>query len=603
MKSYIPIPLCLGLAARLILACGVLVTEPGLAAQSPPALAFSTYLGGSSEDSIEGVVIDASGNVYVAGWTWSRNFPATHALGNPSDDVNTFVAKLDPSGGLVFSTLLGGSRADLGVDIALGPGGEIWVLGETTSPDFPRTDGSPGRTDSNVFVTRLAPGGAAILSSTVVGGSGGDFPVSLALDGLGRPIVVGVTWSHDFPMVHALFPHRHDMVDGFVMALESDGSGLEYSTYLGGSALDAIRGVAADAAGHAYVMGFTLSQDFPVAAAWQPHHAGGADAFIVKLSPSGHALVYSTFLGDSAHDQANQIAVGEEGDAWVVGVTSSALFPSVNPFQPALGGMADAFVARLNAAGELVFSSFLGGSGDELGIAIDVGADGVYVAGRTHSADFPIADPVQTDCAPAGSACEGDAFLTRLRPDGGAIVYSTFLGGGIPAKSTEPSIDFATSVGADDHGGAYIAGQALTLDFPVASAQQPEHGGGLRDAFVARIVTNLRPPDCSGAVASPSLIWPPNGKMVPVSILGVTDPEGDPVALKVTGISQDEPGAAFSGIGSSVAQVKAERDGKGDGRVYRIQFEATAPSGASCAGEVRVCVPHDQGKGSCVDSQ
>ena len=118
--------------------------------------------------------------------------------------------------------------------------------------------------------------------------------------------------------------------------------------------------------------------------------------------------------------------------------------------------------------------------------------------------------------------------------------------------------------------------------------------------YVARISEN-RPPDCSAATASPSVIWPPNGKMVPVSILGVTDPAGDPVALKITGITQDEPGAAFSGIGSSVAQVKAERDGKGDGRVYRIEFEAAAPSGASCTGEVTVCVPHDGGKGSCVD--
>lgn len=592
-----------GVAAGLILAGGLLFSAPRLAAQVPPSLAFSTYLGGSSEDSIEGVVTDAAGNVYVAGWTWSRNFPATHALGNPSDGVNAFVAKLDPIGRLVFSTLLGGRDFDRGVDLALGTGGEIWVLGETTSSDFPSTDGSTARTDENVFVTRLAPGGAAILSSTIVGGSGGDFPASIALDGQGRPIVAGETWSLDFPMVRALFPHRKDtnQGEGFVMALEPDGSGLEYSTYLGGSAIDAVRGVAADAAGHAYVTGFTLSQDFPVAAAWQPHNAGDADAFVVKLSPSGDALVYSTFLGGRAGDQAYQIAVGEEGDAWVVGVAGSSIFPSVDAFQPRFGGVTDAFVVRLNAAGGLVSSSFLGGSGGEFGLAIDVDSDGVYVSGRTHSADFPLVDPVQADCAPAGSACEGDAFLTKLDPDGKAIVQSTYLGGGIPAKSTEPSIDLATSVAADRRGGAYIAGQALTLDFPVVSAYQPAHGGGLRDAFVARIAMS-NPPDCSGTIASPSVIWPPNGKTVPVSVLGVTDPEGDPITLKVTGISQDEPGASFSGIGSPTARVKAERDGKGDGRVYRIQFEATDPSGASCTGEVTVCVPHDQGKGSCVDS-
>jgi len=593
----------LGTVLGLILAGGILFSVPRLTAQSPPSLAFSTYLGGSSEDSIEGVITDALGNVYVAGWTWSGNFPVTHALGNPSDGVNAFVAKLDPSGRLVFSTLLGGSDFDRGVDIALSPGGEIWVLGETWSSDFPRTDGPPAPTIGDVFVTRLAPGGAAILSSTVVGGSAGDVPVSLALDGLGRPIVVGGTWSHDFPMVHALFPHRHDMDDGFVMALESDGSGLEYSTYLGGSALDAIRGVAADAAGHAYVTGFTLSQDFPVAAAWQPHHAGDTDAFVVKLSPSGHALVYSTFLGDRLGDQAYQIAVGEEGDAWVVGVTLG-LFPLVDPFQPAFGGGTDAFVVRLSAAGGLVSSSFLGGSGGETDFAIDVGADGVYVAGRTHSADFPLVDPVQADCAPGGSACEGDAFLTRLSPDGRAIVQSTYLGGGIPAKSTEPSTDLATSVAADRRGGAYIAGQALTLDFPVVSAHQPGHGGGLRDAFVARIVANLYPPDCSGATASPSMIWPPDRRQVRISTLGVTDPDGDPVTLKVTRILQDELFTArmpdAGSLGTAKPWVRADRMDNGDGRVYHLFFEATDPAGAKCTGEVKVCVPLQSG-GTCRD--
>jgi len=160
-------------------------------------------------------------------------------------------------------------------------------------------------------------------------------------------------------------------------------------------------------------------------------------------------------------------------------------------------------------------------------------------------------------------------------------------------------------MGVDARGDIYLAGWTYSADFPTVNAVQPEHGGGPTtefgeiDAIAVRISFGGAPPDCSAATPSPSLIWPPNGKMIPVSILGVTDPEGDPVTLKVTGITQDEPGAAFSGIGSSVAQVRAERDGKGDGRVYRISFEGADPSGATCAGEVMVCVPHDARSGSC----
>ncbi|HVG07933.1 MAG TPA: hypothetical protein VNM67_09520, partial [Thermoanaerobaculia bacterium] len=205
------------------------------------------------------------------------------------------------------------------------------------------------------------------------------------------------------------------------------------------------------------------------------------------------------------------------------------------------------YIARFGPAGEEVFSRVLNlGAAVILDVAVTSSGQ-IVLAGAKRSGGY-IQDP----------------FILRL--DGGTGEVISSMPGG-----------WTVAVGPG--GDVYVA-----------------MNGGL-----SRFTEN-RPPVCSGATASPSVIWPPNGKMIPVSILGVTDPEGAPVSLKVTGISQDEPGAAFSGIGSSLAQVKAERDGKGDGRVYRILFEALDPSGASCTGRVTVCVPHDQGTRSCVDS-
>ncbi|HEX7184342.1 MAG TPA: SBBP repeat-containing protein, partial [Thermoanaerobaculia bacterium] len=253
-------------------------------------------------------------------------------------------------------------------------------------------------------------------------------------------------------------------------------------------------------------------------------------------------------------------------------------------------------------AGALVFSTFFGGNAFDHVSGIDVDPSGLlHITGDTGSAVFPLKDPVQDSCLPEdlpnGVRCR-DAFVARIDPRVPSLLFSTYLGGSVPAWADE----YAQDIAVDPEGNATVVGWTLATNFPLVNPIFTTNEAGLA-SFVTRFqVTDNGSPDCSGATASPSLIWPPNGKMIPVSILGVTDPEGDSVALQITGITQDEPGANFSGIGSSVARVKAERSGKGDGRVYHILFEATDPSGASCTGEVTVCVPHDRGKGSCVDS-
>ena len=252
---------------------------------------------------------------------------------------------------------------------------------------------------------------------------------------------------------------------------------LIYSTYLGGSFSDRSFGIAVDASGNAYVTGDTSSSDFPTASPVQASNVGSGDAFVTKLNAAGNALVYSTYLGGSSRDNGNGIAVDVSGNAYVTGRTDSANFPTASPIQAARNGSNDAFVTKLNAAGNaLVYSTYLGGTGFEAGFGIAVDASGnAYVAGETGSSDFPTANAIQ----PAYGGGVRDAFVTKLNPAGSALIYSTYLGG----SSTEPGHGIAV----DASGNAYVTGFTASTDFPTASPVQPAFSGGNWDAFVTKL--------------------------------------------------------------------------------------------------------------------
>jgi hypothetical protein len=333
---------------------------------------------------------------------------------------------------------------------------------------------------------------------------------------------------------------------------------------------------------------------------------------VTKLNASGSALVYSTYLGGSGSDFASGIAVDAAGDAYVTGETSSEDFPVRNALQPTLRGATervDAFVTKLGPTGALVYSTYLGGSQEDAGsgIAVD-GAGRAYVTGATTSTDFPLKDPVQASCAPSlGSSgrCPEDVFVVALDAQGSELVYSTYLGGAVGSPGFPP-IDAATGIAVDRAGNAYITGVTISTDFPTLHAVQPAYGGGGQDALITKLAAVNSPPECTAATATPGTLWPPNHRLVLVAIQGVTDPDGDPVTIQITGITQDEPLSGntpdATGLGSATAQVRAERAGGADGRVYHLTFTATDSQGASCAGTVTVCVPHDQGGGrTCGD--
>lgn len=596
----------LGLVSGLILTAGVVPRTEAVSSSSPaPVLAYSTYLGDAKDEVALAIAADASGNTYVTGYT---------QLLDPVTPTDAFVVKLDPAGRPVYSVSLGGSEGDSGYGIAVDGAGNAYVTGNTYSRDFPRKSslppsppGPPGAPyHADVFVAKLDPSGELIYS-TVFGGSAGDDGEGIAVDDQGHAFVAGSTQSADFPVIDALQPSYHGSNDGFLAKLAPSGSALVFATYLGGSQSEGIASVALDPAGSIHVAGSTDSPDFPVANAAQATYRGGGEGFVAKLHPDGSSFVYSTYLGGREDDVLRAVAADHAGNTYVTGYTWSPDFPVVNAFQSLLReDDLDTFVTKLSPTGTIAYSTYLGGSWSETAQAIGVDSSGsACVVGETGSDDFPLRAPIQGDCLNDGGEpwhpCQS-AFVAKLTPQGSDLVYSTYLGGNDLLNPSSGDREAAMGVAVDPAGNAYVTGVTPAPDFPVVNAFQPLFGGGREDAFVAKIVLS-HAPSCATATASPARIWPASGKLVPVSIQGVTDPDGDPVEIEVTTIFQDEPleragSPDAAGVGTDAAQVRASREGGGDGRVYRIAFAARDLTRASCTGVVTVCVPHDQRPGA-----
>lgn len=347
--------------------------------------------------------------------------------------TDAFVAKFAPDGTLLMLTYLGGTDADVGYGIAVDAAGSAYVAGSTYSSDFPVRGAAAPRISGNAdaFVTKFAADGALVYS-TFLGGGGFDAGHAIAVDGEGNAYVTGQTLSSNFPVSPGAFSASRGKVDAFITKLSPAGSALAYSTYLGGKGKDVGRGIAVDAQGNAYVVGETESTDFPTTAGALDRSAnGGVDAFVTKLNPVGAALGYSTFVGGAGNDVAHGVAVDGQGRAYVTGATSSPGFPTTpSAFQRALRGTSDAFVLQLGAAGNaLGYSTFLGGAGAESGQAIVVDTAGLAtLSGYTASADFPTTSGAFDTAGPlAGGAA--DAFVVTLAADGQGLVYATYLGG------------------------------------------------------------------------------------------------------------------------------------------------------------------------------
>ncbi|MEA2452317.1 MAG: hypothetical protein QOG04_1027 [Actinomycetota bacterium] len=462
-----------------------------------PSLIYSTYLGGTGYDNVFGIAVDSSGAAYVTGYTASTNFPTqVPSQGSNAGTPDVFVAKLNTAGsGLVYSTYLGGSDSDLGFAIAVDSSGSAYVTGSTTSTNFPMQSpligSNAGSTDA--FVTKLNSTGSALSYSTYlggpnsVGGPGDDLGYGIAVDSSGAAYVTGTTTSTNFPIPVSQPPFQGSnagSIDSFVTKLNAPGSALVYSTYLGGSNDDTARGIAVDSSGAAYVTGYTSSTNFPTQVPFQGSNAGSTDAFVTKLSATGSALTYSTYLGGSGDENGsgddNGIAVDSSGAAYVTGGTSSTNFPTQAAFQGSNAGSIDAFVTKLNAAGSaLIYSTYLGGSGPDLGYGIAVDSSGVaYVAGITVSTNFPTAGTFSNPPFQAAFAGASDVFVTTFTAAGSALVCSTYLGGA--------GGDVGRAIAVDSSGAAYVGGGTASTNFPTQGPYQGSKAGS-DDAFVTKL--------------------------------------------------------------------------------------------------------------------
>jgi len=461
----------------------------------PVILLYAGYIGGSAEDHAYAIAVDAAGNAYVAGETKSSEatFPVTVGPDlSYNGAADAFVVKVNASGtALVYASYIGGSGEDCASGIAVDAAGNAYVTGYTNSSEtsFPVSVG-PDLTFNgswDAFVVKVNGAGTGLVYAGYIGGSGDDRAYGIAVDVAGNAYVVGTTGSTEatFPVTVGPDLSYNGGSDAFVAKVNSSGTGLVYAGYIGGSGDDSGRGIAVDAAGNAYVTGYTDSTQttspvaFPVLLGPDLTHNGLWDAFVAKVNASGTALLYAGYIGGSDVDVGRGIAVDAAGNAYVVGHTASRNFPvTVGPDLTYNGGDYDAFVAKVNPSGTaLVYAGYIGGGQADIGRGIAVDAAGnAYVTGNTNYwGNFPV------KLGPSLTHSGGeDAFIVKVNAAGTAWIYAGFIGG--------VTTDIGEAVAVDAMGNAYVAGCTSSAEssFPVKVGPDLIYHGNT-DAFVAKV--------------------------------------------------------------------------------------------------------------------
>jgi hypothetical protein len=460
-----------------------------------PILNYSTYFGNGS--AAQAIAVDPTGEAYVTGWA-DTGMPTTTGSLQPTKPIPLqggttypYIAKFNRTGtALLYCTYLSGSGSDESLGIALDGTGDAFVVGTTSSKDFPITSGAfqtANKASSETgFVTELNNTGTALLYSTYLGGSASTKIVGIATDALGDAYLAGITSDADFPTTTGAFQttaipnSAAKSYSSFVSKLNPTGTSLIYSSYLAGNGNDWASAVAVDSAGAAYVGGNTASTNFPTTAgAFQttyPTKPGGA-SFVTKMKPDGSGITYSTFLSGCV---INAVAVDASDNAYTTGIAPVTDFP-VTPgaFQTTertSNGFvgANSFVTKLNPTGSaLVYSTYLGGSYDCCGgvsvdtgdaIAVDSQGDAI-VAGRTTGLDFPTTPGAlqNQNLSQYYSGNEG-GYLTKIDSTGSSLLYSTYINGS--GDQSSMTCDCAKGVALDAAENVYVAGVTVSVDFP-----------------------------------------------------------------------------------------------------------------------------------------
>ncbi len=462
-----------------------------------PAISFGTYLGGEIGSSANAVKTDFAGNIYVLGSTNSPDFPTTPGAfqrtltGNFGVD---YIAKFSPDGSkLIYSTFLAGSGGENPYAIAVDSAGSPYVIGTTYSKDYPLANAfQSAATTPCVSLSKLTPDGSGLVYSTYFGY--GSQAGGLAVDSAGEAVVGGSVGLGTFPIVNAVQPtHGSDggILDGFVSKFDASGTSLIFSTYWGGNGGDMVNGVAVDSGGNAYATGTTTSTDLITTpgvfeGTCQVNVSGGCQSsFVSAFKPSGSALIYSSYLDGAV---AMSIAVDSADEAMVTGdvpyyatnfVTTPGSFRPTNTGGP---GTLDAFITKFNNSGSsLVYSTLLGGSDEDIGIAIATDGSGdAYVTGNTFSPDFPLQNPV----LPFNSPGLTETFISEIDSTGSQLLFSTYYGG--DAGQYGNTTAFAIDV--DPSKNIVAVGDTTSPDLPVVNAFQAQLTG-FGSSYIAKITT------------------------------------------------------------------------------------------------------------------
>ena len=460
-----------------------------------PKFVWSSLIGGTGDDLSFDIALDSSNNVYVTGYTQTvataddTEPPVAALQPEVANGIEAFVTKLDSSGAVIFTTYLGGTAVDEGHSLALDSAGTIYITGFTTSTNFPIV-GAFQSTSGGVqdaYIVKLNGTGDVILFSSYLGGDRGDRGYGIAVDAFGNTYVAGETrgqtnveadkCSSTFPIANAIQPkYGCGLADAFVTKITPAGN-IAFSTLLGGKGWDLAYDITVDSDGDIVVTGQAQGEEFPVANALYSTFRGGSyDVFITKLNNTGTSLIFSTYLGGFGDDVGVRLALDSNKTIYVTGYTTSPDFPLKNAPQQFPAGSYDAFLLKLHPDGQDAdFSVYIGAEDQESGVAVAVDKDGFI-----YVAGFTNSLQFYSINA-LGGFLRGarDGFVIKMNPDASNLVYSTYLGGF--------GFDGATSIAVDDSGNVYVTGYTTSFDFPVTDGAFQKTVAGGQDAFILKI--------------------------------------------------------------------------------------------------------------------